>query len=228
MHLILLALSHTAALLQVEESPITTSSPRQARALSSIIASLNACPPACLDTEAYTTLASRCTQHAARLLKKADQVRLLLCAAHLYWRGRLADAGGGEYHKPREVIACLQRALRTADSILPPSPILFVDVLSSYIYFADKQCASVTAAHISDLVSLCTAAVQHAGSVAASGASPLALAARTSPITAVVAGAGAGEAAVDPATYLKNTLEHLQTLQEQATGGAFKDVKLPQ
>lgn len=38
-----------------------------------------------LDRENYDSIASRVTQHGAKLLKKPDQCRAVLSCSHLYW-----------------------------------------------------------------------------------------------------------------------------------------------
>jgi hypothetical protein len=162
-------------------------------------------------------------------LRKPDQVRALLACARLFWKGKLGDAP--ELHKPREYLACLQRALRTADATLPAAPVLFIDVLNGYIGGLESGVPTVTPAHVTELITLCKQHVSH--SPAANGgvtaATSAAAAANTATINTVVMGASGSpsEAPVSAAAYLLNTLAHIASSQS-AGEATFRGVVVPQ
>jgi vacuolar protein sorting-associated protein 35 len=100
--------------------------------------------------ENYETLATKCTQHGARLLKKIDQCRAILACSHLFWSGILRDS--------KRVLECLQRALKVSDIAVqatPSSSVLFVECLNKYIFYFQDGLTEISASHISNLVALC-------------------------------------------------------------------------
>jgi vacuolar protein sorting-associated protein 35 len=52
--------------------------------------------------ENYDAITTKCTQHGARLLKKIDQCRAVLCCSHLFWSDASRDS--------KRVIEGLQRS----------------------------------------------------------------------------------------------------------------------
>lgn len=118
-----------------------------------------------LDTDAYQTLVTRCTQLSTRLLRKSDQVRTLVNISSLFWHSKLN--GNGEYRKGKELIACLQRSLRIADTTLPPNPSLFIDILNAYLVHYENKVPGITVQQINDLVTLAQQHVEHANIVSA-------------------------------------------------------------
>ena len=100
--------------------------------------------------ENYEAIATRCTQHGARLLKKIDQCRAVLCCSHLFWSSVSRDS--------KRVVECLQRSLKIADICVqatPSSSFLFVECLNKYIYYFEKGVPELTSSHISNLIALC-------------------------------------------------------------------------
>ena len=100
--------------------------------------------------ENYDALATKCTQHGARLLKKIDQCRAVLCCSHLFWSNAARDS--------KRVVECLQRSLKIADICVqatPASSVLFVECLNKYIYYFEKGVVEITSSHIANLIALC-------------------------------------------------------------------------
>jgi vacuolar protein sorting-associated protein 35 len=133
-------------------------------------------------TEAYDTLATKATQHSARLLKKPDQCRAVTKASLLFApcsamvkkrksggaksEGEEGEEGGEESpespeaeettRESRMVLECLQRALKIADSCKVSSmhTPLFVEILEVYIYHYHKACDAVLPSYLSSLLQL--------------------------------------------------------------------------
>lgn len=102
-----------------------------------------------LPEEEYINLATKLCQHSSKLLLKADQSKMVMQCAHLFWKGHLSE----EYHK--KVTDCLQRALKTADN----SPAghqfaLFVEALNRYLYFYANANPHVTPKVVNALVGM--------------------------------------------------------------------------
>jgi vacuolar protein sorting-associated protein 35 len=116
-----------------------TDSKLQIRSLQLIGTALHSC--ASIELDNYEALCARCTQLSIKLLRKADQVKLVLLCARLFWRGQIRESS--DYKRPKEVLHCLQKALSIADKCMPPQPGLFVDIFDSYVYFFEKHCPTV-------------------------------------------------------------------------------------
>ena len=100
--------------------------------------------------ENYDAIATKCTQHGARLLKKIDQCRAVLCCSNLFW--------SNASHDSKRVVECLQRSLKIADICVqatPSSSVLFVECLNKYIYYFEKGVPEITGSHIANLIALC-------------------------------------------------------------------------
>ena len=102
-----------------------------------------------LDAGDYEALAARCSQVAARLLRRADVVRLTAAVAHLYWRPAADGGGGGSkavpaFHRPAEVLACLQRCVRVATSLTPTPPGLVVGLAEAALVFFEAGVPSAS------------------------------------------------------------------------------------
>jgi hypothetical protein len=90
--------------------------------------------------EDYDRLASKATQHAAKLISKEDQCRAILECAHLFWP---VEKSLDAVRDDKRVLACLQRSLKIANNCMGSQVHLFVDILNKYLFFFDKGCASV-------------------------------------------------------------------------------------
>ena len=136
----------TQAVLTFEEE--LTDSRAQFSALLGLVGALHASTSLALEN--YEILATKATQHAARLLKKIDQCRAVLACTHLFWSPILKD--------PKRVLECLQRALKIADMCTQATPaacVLFVECLNKYLYFFEDGMVEVASAHLSNLFALC-------------------------------------------------------------------------
>ena len=103
-----------------------------------------------MSIENYELLATKITQHGAKMLKKIEQARSVLAAAHLFWSPTLKD--------PKRVLECLQRGLKIADiatQAAPAGSVLFVECLNQYLYFLQAEMPTISNAHVSNLVALC-------------------------------------------------------------------------
>ena len=115
-------------------------------------------------TDNYDTLATKTTQHSARLLKKPDQARAVCKASFLFATSAChasppaapedggeegaVTGGGGELcssaqdREPKRVLECLQRALKIADACKATGmhvP-LFVECLDTYLLHYAASC----------------------------------------------------------------------------------------
>lgn len=79
--------------------------------------------------ENYENLATKCQQHAIRLLKRPDRCRALANVSHLFWAGERKDG--------KRVLEILQKALKAADGCLDAivNAQLFVEMLGQYVYY---------------------------------------------------------------------------------------------
>lgn len=127
-----------------------TESKRQFAALTEMVGCLSGFIRG-LDRENYDSIASKITQHGAKLLKKPDQCRAVLSCSHLYWNA-------AEYRDSRRVLECLQKCLKIADICVQASTShvsLFIEILDKYVYYFDQNNPEVTVDFIQNLVALC-------------------------------------------------------------------------
>jgi len=102
------------------------------------------------DKERYDTLATKATQHSAKLLKPADACRAYANCSHLYW----SNDENSENRDAKRVLVCLQRALKIANTCMGSQVHLFNEILNKYLYFFDRGCPTVTARYIRGLIQL--------------------------------------------------------------------------
>lgn len=101
--------------------------------------------------ENYDTLATKATQHSAKLLKKPDQCRAVYNCTHLFWAG----TDDAPLHRDdKRVLECLQRALKIANSCVSQQVYLFVEILNKYLYFFDRDCPQIKVKFIKGLIAL--------------------------------------------------------------------------
>lgn len=127
-----------------------TESKRQFAALTEMVGCLSGFIRG-LDRENFDSIASKITQHGAKLLKKPDQCRAVLSCSHLYWNA-------AEYRNSRRVLECLQKCLKIADTCVQASTShvsLFIEILDKYVYYFDQSNPEVTIDFIQNLVALC-------------------------------------------------------------------------
>ncbi len=101
--------------------------------------------------ENYTALTTKAAVLAARLMKRADQSRMVLLASHLFWQDNgdvKRPEGRAPMREGKRVLECLQRSLKIADSVLDKSVAcsLFVEILEKYLWYYNRK---------TDLVSGC-------------------------------------------------------------------------
>ncbi|CDJ59320.1 vacuolar sorting protein 35, putative [Eimeria maxima] len=104
-----------------------------------------------LEREIFESLATKMTQHAAKLLKKVDQCRAVLSCSHLYWNT-------AAYRDSRRVLECLQKCLKIADLTVQTNSShvsLFIEILNKYVYYFDQNNTEVTTDFIQNLLALC-------------------------------------------------------------------------
>ncbi|CAG8503241.1 24133_t:CDS:10 [Dentiscutata erythropus] len=92
--------------------------------------------------ENYDTLITKCALHGSKLLKKPDQCRAVYLSSHLWWA--------------TEVLECLQKALKIADSCMDSvtNVELFVEILNRYIYYFERKNEAVTVKYLDGLIDL--------------------------------------------------------------------------
>ncbi|CCH60387.1 hypothetical protein TBLA_0C05900 [Henningerozyma blattae CBS 6284] len=126
----------------------------------------------------YEQLIVRCTLHASKLLKKQDQCRAVYLCSHLWWATEIAYLGEEDdeddelnkddkklqkhdelYHEGKRVLECLQKSLRTADSIIDniQSCELMIEILNRCLYYFihdQEYDTHVTVKYINGLIEL--------------------------------------------------------------------------
>ncbi|OEH76166.1 vacuolar sorting protein [Cyclospora cayetanensis] len=181
-----------------------TESKRQFAALTEMVGCLSGFVRR-LDRENYDSIASKLTQHGAKLLKKPDQCRAVLSCSHLYWNAP-------EYRDSRRVLECLQKCLKIADICVQASTShvsLFIEILDKYVYYFDQNNPEVTVEFIQNLVALCAEHCRFAELVGRESASPVC-------VMGVVLCLDKED---DVMKNFRNTLQHLKR-KKQAEGGS--------
>lgn len=118
----------------------------------------------------YESLIVRCTLHGSKLLKKQDQCRSVYLCSHLWWATEINSIGEDEevaginssqhfYRNGKRLLECLQRSLRTADSIMDnvQSCELMVEILNRCLYYfarGEEFETKVTTNYINGLIEL--------------------------------------------------------------------------
>ena len=136
----------------VYEEEIADSKTQQ-RAIISIVGTLLSCKK--FDKNDYEALITKATQYAAKLLKKADQCKMVILCSHLFFTGTEDDPNA--YRNPRRVLECLQRSLKIADACTMASPSnvqLFVDVLDRYVYYYEMENPVISSNFVTGLIAL--------------------------------------------------------------------------
>ncbi|KAH8738907.1 hypothetical protein FG386_000773 [Cryptosporidium ryanae] len=139
-------------------------SKRQFQGLMSIICTLINIKN-CLSESDYETLATKMTQHSAKLLRKQDQCRAILMCSHLFWNNK-------ENRDADRVLECLQKCLKIADSAVqmtPANSVLFIDILEKYMYFLEQGNPNITTEFISKLLMLCHEQIRFSSSEISNG-----------------------------------------------------------
>jgi vacuolar protein sorting-associated protein 35 len=135
------------ALLLHEDVP---GSAEERASLLSAAGTLRNVTPYGMGTEQYETLAARIAKFSAKLLRKTHGVECVLVCARLFWleptlpTWAAAIEGAEPYRKAEEVRKCLNKALDLANEAIPRDPRCFVDLLSSYVYFLEQRCPTIT------------------------------------------------------------------------------------
>lgn len=124
-----------------------TDSKVQVRTLTSVIGTLLNCKN--FTSEDYETFITGVTQYSSKLLKKADQCRMITLCSHLFWP-KSAD-GVERYSDSDNLMKCLQKSLKIA-SICNPN--LFIEILDRYTYYFENDNPKLEARFISGLMRL--------------------------------------------------------------------------
>ncbi|KAI9468716.1 retromer complex subunit Vps35 [Coemansia sp. RSA 990] len=201
--------------------------------------------------ENYETLAAKCVQHGARLLKRADQARVAYACAQLWWKtlpdselippppepgqdeaavesahaARVeAERTAIENHNNSDhVLAHLQRSLKIADSCLDPvlSVRLFVELLNQTTIHYERRCLAVTPKYINDLIALIRTSIANIEAFDASAPEPTRAAADS--------GVTDTNALYEPEepmntyvlAYFARTLDYIRSRKELAASGGY-------
>jgi len=126
-----------------------------------------------MKTDNFDRLITRTTIYSSKLLRKTDQCRAIYMASHLWWivddtekdgeaeNAEVSDLVNGVGHLSlksdgKRVLECLQRALRTADSILDSnvSLELFIEILNQSLYFFIHGNILITVRYLNGLIEL--------------------------------------------------------------------------
>jgi vacuolar protein sorting-associated protein 35 len=101
--------------------------------------------------ENYDTLISKCAQHSAKLMLKPQSCKAVYTCSHLFWTGTDENPG---YRDEKKVLACLKRSLKIANSCMGEQVPMFIEILNKYLYFFDRECPSITARYLQNLIEL--------------------------------------------------------------------------
>jgi vacuolar protein sorting-associated protein 35 len=101
--------------------------------------------------ENYDTLISKCAQHSAKLMLKPQACKAVYTCSHLFWTGTDEEPG---YRDEKKVLVCLKRALKIANSCMGEQVPMFIEILNKYLYFFDRECPSITARYLQNLIEL--------------------------------------------------------------------------
>ena len=193
----------TQALITFEEE--LTDSKSQVNGVAGLVGALIATQN--LSPDNYEALATKTTQHGARLIKKLDQCRAVLACSHLFWSRAIRN--------PLRVIECLQRSLKIADICVQAAPTtshgLFVECLNKYLYYFENGLDEISPAQIANLISLCKEHAQYAANNSIGGLG--------TPIK--------GQENQDPFTHLNQTIAYIKEKRTITEGSKLVLVKLP-
>lgn len=103
------------------------------------------------NAENYDTLISKCAQHSAKLMLKPQSCRAVYTCSHLFWTGSDENPA---YRDEKKVLACLKRSLKIANSCMGEQVPMFIEILNKYLYFFDRECPSITARYLQNLIEL--------------------------------------------------------------------------
>ncbi|KAJ2786448.1 retromer complex subunit Vps35, partial [Coemansia helicoidea] len=204
-----------------------------------------------LSAENYETLAARCAQHGARLLKRPDQARVAYACAHLWWRmlpvaelippppseGQDAAAVEREHTERVEreraaveqhnngdaVLAHLQRALKAADSCLDPvlSVRLFVELLNQSAVHYERRCLAITPKYINDLIDLIRTSVAGIEAFDASAPAPTRAAADAGVVDGTALYEPDGPMNAYVLAYFRRSLDYIRSRKALAASGEY-------
>lgn len=110
----------------------------------------------CFGEDNYTPLGTKCALVSSKLVKKPDQARGVCLCCHLFWSGKTTESQGEEKQDGKQVLQCLQRALKVANTCMEPATQvqLFVEIFNRYLLFYEKGASQVAMAHINKICSL--------------------------------------------------------------------------
>jgi len=116
-----------------------------------------------LNIEDFDKLITKAAIYGSRLLKKTDQCRAVYNASHLWWIIKEVPENGESInqHIPlkkdeKRVLECLQKSLRTADSIMDSNVKLelFVEILNQSVYFFIHGNEMINVRYLNGLIEL--------------------------------------------------------------------------
>lgn len=115
--------------LLIYESDISDSK-SQVRVLTTVIGTLLNC--AHFPSEDYEALITKAAQYANKLLKKADQAKMVSLCSHLFWPKSVSSDGTiiERYSEPERVLECLKRSLKIASL---SNTDMFVEILDRFV-----------------------------------------------------------------------------------------------
>jgi vacuolar protein sorting-associated protein 35 len=126
----------------------------QYRSLESIIGTLLEAKS--LRKAEYESMCTKVAQFSAKIVRKADQCRLVMNCAHLFYPvATTRDIS--IYGNPQRALECLQRALKLADAATAANPAhvrLFIDLLEIYIFFFEHKNPVIKDTYVTGLLAL--------------------------------------------------------------------------
>eukprot|EP00040_Diaphanoeca_grandis_P038957 m.257797 g.257797 ORF g.257797 m.257797 type:complete len:803 (-) comp35728_c0_seq1:446-2854(-) len=109
-----------------------------------------------LEEDNFAPLASKCAVVASKLVRKQDQARGVCLCASIFWANQINTIKEGEKPEGKQVVQCLQKALKVAVSCIEPleQVTLYVEIFNCYIIYYEKNVEEVKMSHLNKIVAL--------------------------------------------------------------------------
>eukprot|EP00052_Salpingoeca_macrocollata_P007729 m.61840 g.61840 ORF g.61840 m.61840 type:complete len:791 (+) comp16225_c1_seq1:53-2425(+) len=106
----------------------------------------------CFGEENLTPLRTKCANVSNKLVLKTDKCRSLAMCTSLFW----SDQADSEKRDGKQLLSCLQRALKTANSCMEVDMQvqLFIEIFNKYLIYYEKGVDQITMSHINKIGSL--------------------------------------------------------------------------
>lgn len=106
-----------------------------------------------LSEENFSPLATKCALVASKLVRKQDQARGVCLCACIFWANQKNTLAEGEKPDGKQVVQCLNKALKVASSCIEPleQVQLFVEIFNHYIAYYERNIEEVKMSHLNKI-----------------------------------------------------------------------------